>query len=190
MTGKSDLFEYLQVFEKMVKRKELLEEDWALMLVPLLNDKFRGVVTKLPPETQDNYPRLREALLERDDLHTKNAASTFWTMPKRKGVTAGEYHQTLLRLLDRFTEGEDRDSILDSIVKERLIQELPKEGRMYIRQRKPKTGLEATVLAEEFFHHKEDSYSSWSSEQADTRTQGQQSRDRQPYRRWRKDYSP
>lgn len=99
MTAKTDLIEYLQLFEWIVCRKELPEEDWAPALAPLLNDKFRGVAAKLPTEVQDDFPRLKEALQERDDQHTKNAASTFWTVPKRKGMSAMEYHQTLTRLI-------------------------------------------------------------------------------------------
>lgn len=68
-------------------------------------------------------------------------------------------------------------------MRERLIQELPKDGRMYVRQRKPKTGLEAATLAEEFFQHREESYSSWSSEQSDDRSRGHAAGDKQPYKR-------
>lgn len=76
-------------------------------------------------------------------------------------------------------EGDDPDTILDLIVRERLTQELPKEGRLYVRQRKPRTGLEAAALAEEWFQLREETYSGWTSEQMDQRSSSQPSRDRQ-----------
>lgn len=72
--------------------------------------------TKLPQETRDTYDTLRAALLERDDSHMKNVVASFWTITKRKGVTALEFGQQIDRLVDRFLDGEDRASCKDSIV--------------------------------------------------------------------------
>lgn len=91
MSNKSDLMEYLQLFEKTVRRKELPREDWAPTLVPLLNDKYRGVAAKLPREVQDDFDGLKEALQGHDDLHTRNTSSTFWTTPKKRGTSAIEF---------------------------------------------------------------------------------------------------
>lgn len=174
MSSKSDLVEFLQLFERTARRKELPEEDWAPTLIPLLNDKYRGIAMKLPVDLIDDFQQLRQALQDRDDVHTKNAASTFWTLPKKKGISAIEYHQSITRLIHRFAEGEDKDSILDSIVRERITQELPLEGRTYIRQRKPTTGLQAAQLAEEWFQLKEETYSGWSSEHTDPNSSNHQ----------------
>lgn len=82
MSAKADLKEFLELYESTIRRKELPEEEWAPMLLPLLNDKFRGTAVKLPPEIKDNYQDLKSALLERDDQHMKNPAATFWSLQK------------------------------------------------------------------------------------------------------------
>lgn len=112
----------------MAERKELRQEDWAPTVIPLLNNKFRGVAVKLPQDVKVDYDALKQALLDRDDKHLKNPAATFWTLSKDKGVTALDFGQQLTRLADRFLQGNDRASCLDSLVKERFIQELTKEG--------------------------------------------------------------
>lgn len=108
-------------------------------------------MSKLPADVRDTYDTLKAALLERDESNVKNAAATFWTMTKKKDATALEHRQQLTRLVDRFLEGDDRASIINSLVKERMVHDLPKEGRIYVRQRKPKSSLEASSLAEELF---------------------------------------
>lgn len=164
MTNKTVLLIHLELFERTARRKEIPKEDWAATVIPLLSNRFRGTAMKLLEEVRDDYDRLKAALLERDDSNTKNAASTFWSIPNQKGTTALEYFHSILRLADWFVEREDRASFLDSLTKERLIQELPKDGRIYVRQRKPKSGLEATALAEEYFQNQEESFSAWTSE--------------------------
>lgn len=187
MSSKADLAEYLQLFESTAKRKELPAEDWSPTIITLLNDRFRGTTTKLPSEIQEDYEMLKTALLERDAANSKNASSTFWTVVKKKGTTALEYSQTLRRLATRFVNHTDIESVMDSFVKERFIQELPKEGRMYIRQREPKTTLEATKLADDYFHFGESSYASWSSEQSEP-SHTHHSRERHSHKRRSRDY--
>lgn len=192
MSTKTDLREFLELFEGVAERKELRREDWAPTVTPLLNDRFRSVAAKLPPEIKADYEALKQALLDRDDQHLRNPAATFWTLGKDKGVTALDYGQQLTRLADRFLRGEDRASCLDSIVMERFIQELTKDGRAWVRQRKPQSLLEATRLAEDYFHYHEESYVSWSSRAGDGSVEGKtpSQREKQPYRQWKRDYSP
>lgn len=47
MTSKSDLMEYLNLFEEVVTIKEIPQDQWSTLLTPLLNNHFRGVATKL-----------------------------------------------------------------------------------------------------------------------------------------------
>lgn len=71
MSGKADLLEFVQLFERTARRKELPEEDWAPTLVPLLNEKYRGIAMKLPADIVDDFQQLKQALQDRDDAHTK-----------------------------------------------------------------------------------------------------------------------
>lgn len=129
MSSKSDLEEYLDLFELTATKKEIPRADWTNALLPLLNDKFRSVVMKLKPEARADYTLLKTKLQDHDDSNIKQAASTFWTLSKKRGWSALQYGQQILRLTDQFMEGEDRESFFDCLSKERLIQEMPKGVR-------------------------------------------------------------
>lgn len=155
--------------------------------MPLLNDRFRGTASKLPQATQDRFQDLKAALIERDEASIRNAASSFWARTKKKGTTALEHAQYVHRLVDRMVEGRDRDGFIDSLVKEVVTQDLPKEGRMLVRERKPETTLKATKLAEEYFSIREESYAAWSMEPAEQGTRTHSGRDKYSQRRGRRD---
>lgn len=164
------------------------KEDSPDALIPLLNNKFRATAVKLPAGTQEDYDMLRNALLERDEANIQDAASMFWNYTKKAGVSGLEERQLILRLIPRFIDREDKDSWMDALARERITQGLPKEGRLFVRERKPKTSMEATKLVEQFFAIREESYTAW---KASPRDQEQQTvsgkRDRPPYGRERYD---
>lgn len=192
MTHRSDLKEYLELFESAARRKELPRDDWAPSVIPLLDDRLRGTAVKLPTEVKESYRELKKAPLEKDDQQMQNPAATFWTVTKERGVTALEFSQQLVRLLDRFMVGEDRAACLDSVARERFVQELLKEGQAFVRQKKPRSLLEATRIVEEYFHYKELSYTGWSSRTEGSVQEQVQSQKREKYHRcgWRRDLSP
>lgn len=146
---------------------------------------------KLPAEVREDCDSLKAALLERDEANIKNAAATFWTYTKQAGISALEHRQFVQRLVKRFIDGDDKESWEDALVREKTIQDLPKEGRMYVRERKPKTSLDVARLAEEYFANREESYTAW---KANPTEQDQQShhgrRDRYQYNRGRRAGSP
>lgn len=157
MTNKTDLLEHLELFERTATRKETPKEDWSDMVIPILNDKFRSTAVMLPAEVREDYDALKTALLERDEVNIKKAAATFWTYTKQAGVSALEHRQFVQRLVKRFIDGDDKDSYEDALVREKTIQDLPKDGRTYVCERKPKTSLDVARLAEEYFAIREES---------------------------------
>lgn len=90
-------------------------------------------------------------MLERDEANVQDAAYTFWNHSKKAGVTALEERNYILRLIHRFIQGDDKDTWMDSLAREKLIQGLPKEGRQFVKERRPETSMEAARLAERFF---------------------------------------
>lgn len=89
-------------------------------------------------------------------------------------------------------EGDDRTTCLDSVAKERFVQELPKEGQAYVCQWKPGSLLEATRLAEEYFQYHEENYTSWSSRSGDSGSDQQRPprKDRYSYYKGKRSGSP
>lgn len=161
MTSRTDLLEYLQLFERTVTKKEIPREAWADALFPLLNDKYRNTAIKLPEEIQANYTQLKEALLKRDEANIQNAAATFWNYTKKPGTTVLEEVQTLSRLASRFITGDDRQTCIDQLTKEWVIQRLPKEARSFVRERKPGSTMDMAELVEHYFSCREESYAAY-----------------------------
>lgn len=102
MTAKSDLVEYLDLFETTALKKEVKQADWMDALMPLLNDRFRSVAMKFRPEVRNDYETLKAKLQEHDNMNLKNTAATFWTLsyPRR---TAGQ----LLNIEDRSSDWQE-----------------------------------------------------------------------------------
>ena len=167
MTRQTDLLEYLALFETTQKKKERLEESWAIHLLPLLNDKFRTVAMNMQPEDREKYQSLKQKLTEAEDRNLKNAVQSFWTLPKDKGMSIRDYASRLLRLLKRFAEDTDPQEVLQKVLRERVIQVLPKEAKAFVRNREPQTVSAACSLAEQYFANDEKDLTSWDSRSSD-----------------------
>lgn len=167
MTHKSDLMEYLELYEETVQSKEIPKDQWSTLLRPLLNDRFRGVAMKIKPEERADYDRLKQQLQDNDEADIRHADVTFWTLPKSKHWSALEYVHKLTRLGLRFVEGDTREACVDSMVKGRFIHEMPKDTRQYVRERRPETALKAAMLADEHFAAKEWDFTNWDSSKKD-----------------------
>ena len=167
MTRQSDLLEYLTLFETTQVKKERKENTWAIHLLPLLNDKFRTVAMNMQSEEREQYKTLKEKLMEAEDTNLKNAAQSFWTLPKDRGTSIRDYASKLLRLLKRFAEDPDPQQVLQKVLRERVIQILPKEAKAFVRNREPQTVSVACSLAEQYFSNDERDLTSWDSRTSD-----------------------
>ena len=92
---------------------------------------------KMEEADRDNYDEVKAKLLEADDSNIKNAAQSFWTLPKTKGMSVRKYSQKLYRLLKHFACNPNPDKVLQKILKERLIHALPREARTFVRNKEP-----------------------------------------------------
>jgi len=63
MGAQEDAMDYLEIFEKNMKDREIPKEAWASHLNHLLNATARAAVKNLTLEQQDDYTTLREAIL-------------------------------------------------------------------------------------------------------------------------------
>ena len=187
MTAQSDLPEYLTLFKTTQMKKERSEDTWAIHLLPLLNDKFRTVAMNMQSEDREQYQTLKEKLMEAEDTNLKNAAQSFWTLPKEPGMSIRDYSSKLLCLLKRFAEDLDPQQVLQKVLRERVIQILPKEAKAFVRNRDPETVSAACSLAEQYFSNDEKDLTNWDSRHSDDsqhhRKQNRPSDDSQQYKK-------
>ena len=166
MTKATDLIEYFALFETTQTRKERDQEEWSIHLLPLLNDKLRVGAMNLSLDERDNYQTLKAKLIESEEKNLKNSAQSFWTLPKEKGMSIRDYGNKLYRLLKRFAGDPDP---LQKVLREWIIQTLPKDARAFVRNRDPETCTvnKACCIAEQYFSNEELDLTAWDSKSND-----------------------
>lgn len=90
-------------------------------------------------------------------------------------------------LASRFITGDTKEAWTDNLVKEWMIQRLPREARQFIRERTPTTSMEMAELTEKFFSAQDESYTA----RKGTTIQFDQGKEENPsrYHPYHKDYS-
>ena len=62
-----------------------------------------------------------------------------------------DYGNKLYRLLKQFAGDPDPEVVLQRVLRERIIQTLPKDARAFVRNQEPETMSKACCLAEQYF---------------------------------------
>lgn len=110
----------------------MLKIQWSTFLIPLLNNHFRGIAIKLKQEERDDFDCLKQELQDNVQAKMRHADVHLWTLPKSRNWSAPDYIHKLNRMAERFLEGDDRTTIIDSITKHQFIHELPKKTRQFV----------------------------------------------------------
>ena len=116
-------------------------------LLPLLNDQAKAAVSGLPADDKLDYNTLKTNLLASVVETTKHASKTFWELHKKSGHTYRTFVLELKRLSQRFAFAETYEEVSDKFVLENFLQDLAPEQQAYVREREPKTALEAADTA-------------------------------------------
>ena len=145
MTEKTDLLEYLEMFEDHMHRKEIRKIGWCGHLMPLLNDERRTAATHLEPDEREVYDTLKEELIS---TRSESARRARECLREREGT---DIFRILSRLANRFATGGTIREAMDKVVLEKLLQTLPRQAATSIWDKEPKTSKEAARLAQYYF---------------------------------------
>ena len=105
MTEKTDLLEYLEMFEEHMHQKKI---GWCGHLMPLLNDECRPAATHLEPDEREVYDALKEELIGTSSDNARRAGEAFQMLER-------ERKQTFPRLANRFATGETIREAVDKV---------------------------------------------------------------------------
>ena len=152
MSPKEDIHEYIQCFEETQNARGNPQQNWVHTLLPLLNRNCKAVAMTLPAVSKFNYKLLKAELLASASHSTKHASKAFWEYQKLSGSTWRETVNTLTKKITLFTPGPTIQDVRSQIVTEKLLQLLPFRAQAFVREREPKTALEAADLASSYFH--------------------------------------
>ena len=146
-----DIEAYLTTFERMMRAYEVKRERWAYKLAPQLSGRAQQAYAAMSAADAGNYEKMKLAILRRYDINEETYRQRFRSAQKK----AGESNRDLVvRLQDLATkwmqEHKNADEQKDLIVREQLINSLPDDVRIWVKERKPKTSEEAGALADDY----------------------------------------
>ncbi len=97
-------------------------------------------------ETEDagDYEQLKAAVLKRYDINEESYRQRFRSIVKRAGQTNRELVARLSDLAGKWTQGcTSLEELKDLVVLEQLVNTLPEDVRIWVRERKPETSEKA-----------------------------------------------
>ena len=129
---------------------EVNSERWAFKLAAQLSEKAQQAYASMPTEDAGNYEKLKAMILLRYDVTEERYRQRFRSARRKDGETNMELVTRLGDLANRWLKACDTaEEVKDAVVLEQLLNSLPDDVRVFVRERKPKTSAEAGKLADD-----------------------------------------
>ena len=97
------------------------------------------------------YKEVKRAILRRYDIHEETYRQRFRFAKPKEGETPVELTTRVQDLADKWLKVcGPREVVVDAVVKEQLLNTLPQDVRVWVKERKPATSKEAGRLAEDY----------------------------------------
>ena len=134
-----DVEAYLEVFERTTRRENWPEGQWAHILSPFLTGPAQQASQDLPAKTAGQYPVLKQAILAYYGHNRAARAQRFheWRFDIRGAVRAQIAQHG--RLVRRWLATGEGPSLLDQVVIDNTIRQLPPDARRILAHHHPDT---------------------------------------------------
>ena len=151
LTEKDDIEAYLTTFERLMKAYDIKEERWSFKLAPQLIGKAQQAYAAMPPDEAKVYANLKDAILRRYDINEESYRQRFRSAVPKPGEINRELRARLGDLAEKWMQKcKTMEEVRDLVVLEQLVNALPEEIRVWVKERKPKTSEEASELADDY----------------------------------------
>ena len=178
LSDQDDIEAYLTTFERVMRAYEVSEERWAVKLAPQLTGKAQQAYAAMGAEDAGEYTALKEAILRRYDISEETYRQRFRALTKKHDEAVSEMVVHLHDLLQKWTKScTSVEDIRDLMVQEQLLDSLPVEVKIWVREHKPKTSTEAAELADNYLRARR--------QEKNTRGGEDPSKERKPWHRQR-----
>jgi len=138
LTQDDDIEAYLLTFERLMQAYEIKPERWAFKLAPQLVGKAQQAYAALTPEAAADYEQLKKAILRRYDVNEETYRQCFRVATWKSSETARELVVRLEDLATKWTKDcKIVEELRDAVVMEQLLNMLPKEIRVWVKERRP-----------------------------------------------------
>ncbi|KAL5489194.1 hypothetical protein EMCRGX_G018260 [Ephydatia muelleri] len=151
LTVQDDIESYLVTFERVMRAYEVKENRWAVKLAPQLTGKAQQAYAAMRAEDAGTYQLLKEAILRRYDISDETYRQRFRETVKKEDETVSELAVRLDDLLQKWTKDcKTVAEVRDLMVREQLLNALPRDLKIWVSERKPKTSTEAADMADNY----------------------------------------
>ena len=151
LTEDDDIEAYFTTFERLMVAYEIPQRRWAFKLASELVGKAQQAYVSMSPEDSADYTQLKQAILRRYNVNKESYRQRFQSMKKESGESNRELATRLTDLARKWLKQcNTLDKLKDAIVLEQLVNTLPMDVQVWVRERKPKTSEEAGQLADDY----------------------------------------
>eukprot|EP00731_Ephydatia_muelleri_P000168 Em0001g168a len=144
LTKKDDIETYLTTFVRMMEAYEIEKSRWAFKLAPYLSGKAQQAYASLSAEDAAKYESVKMAVFHCYNIKEETYRQRFRSMRKGPGETYREQASRLQDVAKKWLKGcTTMEELLDTIVKEQLVDSLPQPLKIWVSEREPSSSKEA-----------------------------------------------
>ena len=120
-------------------------------MAPYLTGRAQQAYAALEAEVAKDYERLKAEILRRYDINEETYRQRFRAASRKPEES---YHELVIRMQNLqkkwMRDCTSLEEVFDMLVMEQLINMMPSDLRVWIRERRPKSTLEAGELADQY----------------------------------------
>ena len=156
LTAAEDIEAYLKTFERMMEVYRVNKDRWAFKLAPQLTGRAQQAYAALNGEDAADYDEVKKAILRRYNISEETYRTRFRSEQRKEGEG---YVELSLRQQDWLRKWMDNcgtlEAVMEKILIEQLLESMPTDLRIWVAERKPGSGREAAVLADDYLQARE-----------------------------------
>ena len=151
LSEKDDIEAYLVTFERIMEAHKVPESRWPHYLAPQLTGRAQLAFAALPATESAKYPAIKNAILARYDINEEAYRRRFRTATRGTEQTNRELAVRLMDLQKKWLrDATTVEEVQEKVGIEQFLSTLPVEQKLWVTEKKPKTGIRARELADEY----------------------------------------
>ena len=145
--------EFFMLFEEIAEAMDWPREKYPLLIKSSLVGKALSIYIALDPEVKRSYDRVKEEILKAYEVTPEYYRSRFRGTRLQPGMKYTEFAHTVKKAGVKWMRAlgaETYESVLDAMLMEHFLQQVPQEVRVYLCERRVMTLKEAGTMAEDY----------------------------------------
>ena len=138
------------MFERVANAYKWANDVWVLKLAPLLTGKAQAAYANMDSVKSQDFLEVKQAILKRYNINEETYRQRFRNIKKKPEESYAEIEVRLRDLSKKWLKPNERnkEEVIDVIIREQLVNTMPLELQLRVREKKPKTAGEAGMIAD------------------------------------------